>query len=143
VTQTYFAGLSMGGMVGLGLMIRHPHKIKGVSSRIRGTPRRPDFTKAWLDRIAAVRKGAKIATLAPAAQAQWRWLCRDRGTARDDSRRFIVDFMRSLPRIRRLLQALTGASRRRESNRSRRTSADDARCPGRAHVVEHVVDCGR
>lgn len=57
VKQAYFAGLSMGGMVGLGLMIRHPHKIKGAVIADSRHTTTPEFTKAWHDRIAAVRKG--------------------------------------------------------------------------------------
>lgn len=64
VKQTYFAGLSMGGMVGLGLMIRHPHKIKGAVIADSRHTTTPEFTKAWLDRIAAVRKSGIEAVVA-------------------------------------------------------------------------------
>jgi 3-oxoadipate enol-lactonase len=57
IKQTLFAGLSMGGMVGLGLMIRHPQKIKGAVIADSRHTTTPDFTKAWLDRITAVRNG--------------------------------------------------------------------------------------
>jgi 3-oxoadipate enol-lactonase len=64
VKHTYFAGLSMGGMVGLGLMIRHPHKIKGAVIADSRHTTTAEFTKAWHDRIAAVRKGGIEAVVA-------------------------------------------------------------------------------
>lgn len=64
IKQTLFAGLSMGGMVGLGLMIRHPHKIKGAVIADSRHTTTPDFTKAWLDRIVAVRKDGIEAVVA-------------------------------------------------------------------------------
>lgn len=64
IEQALFAGLSMGGMVGLGLMIRHPHKIKGAVIADSRHTTTPDFTKAWLDRIEMVRKGGVEAVVA-------------------------------------------------------------------------------
>jgi 3-oxoadipate enol-lactonase len=64
IEQTLFAGLSMGGMVGLGLMIRHPRKIKGAVIADSRHTTTADFTKAWLDRIAAVRSGGIEAVVA-------------------------------------------------------------------------------
>jgi 3-oxoadipate enol-lactonase len=64
IKQALFGGLSMGGMVGLGLMIRHPHKIKGAVIADSRHTTTPDFTKAWLDRIVAVRSGGIEAVVA-------------------------------------------------------------------------------
>jgi 3-oxoadipate enol-lactonase len=64
VKQAHFAGLSMGGMVGLGLMIRHPQKIKGAVIADSRHTTTPDFTKAWLDRITTVRSGGIEAVVA-------------------------------------------------------------------------------
>jgi 3-oxoadipate enol-lactonase len=64
IKQSLFAGLSMGGMVGLGSMIRHPHKIKGAVIADSRHTTTPDFTKAWLDRIVAVRSGGIEAVVA-------------------------------------------------------------------------------
>jgi 3-oxoadipate enol-lactonase len=64
IKQAYFAGLSMGGMVGLGLMIRHPHKIKGAVIADSRHTTTPEFTKAWLDRITTVRKDGIEAVVA-------------------------------------------------------------------------------
>jgi 3-oxoadipate enol-lactonase len=64
IEQAHFAGLSMGGMVGLGLMIRHPQKIKGAVIADSRHTTTPDFTKAWLDRIIAVRASGIEAVVA-------------------------------------------------------------------------------
>ena len=57
IEQSHFCGLSMGGMVGLGLMIDHPGLLKSaVIANSRHTTR-PDFTEAWLSRAEAVRTG--------------------------------------------------------------------------------------
>ncbi len=70
IKQTLFAGLSMGGMVGLGLMIRHPHKIKAAVIADSRHTTTPDFTKAWLDRIAAVRNGG-IEAVVTSTVSRW------------------------------------------------------------------------
>lgn len=64
VKQTHFAGLSMGGMIGLGLLIHHPHRMKSAVIADSRHTTTPDFTKAWLDRIAAVRKSGIEAVVA-------------------------------------------------------------------------------
>lgn len=70
IKQTLFAGLSMGGMVGLGLMIRHPQKIKGAVIADSRHTTTPDFTKAWLDRITAVR-GSGIEAIVASTVSRW------------------------------------------------------------------------
>ena len=57
VPQSHFAGLSMGGMVGLGLMLDHAKRIKSAVIADSRHTTTPEFTKAWLDRAAAVRQG--------------------------------------------------------------------------------------
>ena len=57
VTQVHFAGLSMGGMVGLGLLLDHAPRIKSAVIADSRHTTTPEFTKAWLDRVAAVRQG--------------------------------------------------------------------------------------
>jgi 3-oxoadipate enol-lactonase len=64
VKQTHFAGLSMGGMVGLGLLINHPQRMKSAVIADSRHTTTPHFTKAWLDRIVAVRKGGVEAVVA-------------------------------------------------------------------------------
>jgi 3-oxoadipate enol-lactonase len=74
IEQTLFAGLSMGGMVGLGLMIRHPQKIKGAVIADSRHTTTPDFTKAWLDRITSVRSSGIEAVVASTVS---RWSSED------------------------------------------------------------------
>ena len=57
VAQAHFAGLSMGGMIGLGLMLDHATRIKSAVIADSRHTTTPDFTKAWLDRAEAVRQG--------------------------------------------------------------------------------------
>ncbi len=57
VPQAHFAGLSMGGMVGLGLMLDHARRIKSAVIADSRHTTTPDFTKAWLERAEAVRRG--------------------------------------------------------------------------------------
>jgi 3-oxoadipate enol-lactonase len=57
VPQAHFAGLSMGGMVGLGLMLDHAARIKSAVIADSRHTTTPEFTKAWLDRAAEVRQG--------------------------------------------------------------------------------------
>ncbi|HMJ41922.1 MAG TPA: alpha/beta fold hydrolase [Pseudolabrys sp.] len=64
VKQTHFAGLSMGGMIGLGMLIKHPQRMKSAAIADSRHTTTPDFTQAWLDRIAAVRKGGIEAVVA-------------------------------------------------------------------------------
>jgi 3-oxoadipate enol-lactonase len=64
VKQTHFAGLSMGGMIGLGMLIHHPQRMKSAAIADSRHTTTPDFTQAWLDRIAAVRKGGIEAVVA-------------------------------------------------------------------------------
>ena len=57
VPQAHFCGLSMGGMVGLGLMLNHGRRIRSAVIADSRHTTTPEFTKAWLDRAEAVRQG--------------------------------------------------------------------------------------
>jgi 3-oxoadipate enol-lactonase len=70
VPQAHFAGLSMGGMVGLGLLLDHRPRIKSAVIADSRHTTTPDFTKAWLDRAEAVRKGGIAAVVASTVE---RW----------------------------------------------------------------------
>jgi 3-oxoadipate enol-lactonase len=57
VPQAHFCGLSMGGMVGLGLMLDHAARVKSAVIADSRHTTTPEFTKAWHDRAEAVRRG--------------------------------------------------------------------------------------
>lgn len=70
VEQTHFVGLSMGGMIALGLLLDHPARIKSAvvaDSRHTSTP---EFTAAWLSRAEAVRKDG-IETIVHSTVTRW------------------------------------------------------------------------
>src|SRR5262249_18152773 len=70
VAQAHFCGLSMGGMVGLGLLLDHPHRIKsgGIADSRHTTT--PEFTRAWHERAAMVRQGG-IAAIVASTVERW------------------------------------------------------------------------
>jgi 3-oxoadipate enol-lactonase len=57
IDKTHFCGLSMGGMVGLGLLLDHPNRLHSAVIADSRHTTRPDFTEAWLRRAEEVRKG--------------------------------------------------------------------------------------
>jgi len=70
VAQTHFCGLSMGGMVGFGLLLDHPRHIKSAVIADSRHTTTPEFTKAWHDRAAAVRRGG-IAAIVASTVERW------------------------------------------------------------------------
>ena len=70
VAQTHFAGLSMGGMIGLGMLIHHPKRMKSAVIADSRHTTQPEFTDAWLKRADAVRKGG-IETIVPSTVSRW------------------------------------------------------------------------
>jgi len=70
ITQTHFVGLTMGGMVAQGLMLDHPRRIKSAVIADSRHSTTPEFTRAWLDRIDAVRKGG-IEAIVASTVARW------------------------------------------------------------------------
>ncbi len=70
VPQAHFCGLSMGGMVGLGLMLDHAARIKGAVIADSRHTTTPEFTKAWLERAEAVRQGG-IAAIVGSTVERW------------------------------------------------------------------------
>ena len=64
IAQCHFGGLSMGGMVTLGMLLDHPARVRsGIIADSRHTTR-PDFTAAWHARAAEVREGGIEAVVA-------------------------------------------------------------------------------
>ena len=70
VERTHFAGLSMGGMIGLGLLIHHPTRIKSAVIADSRHTTTPEFTAAWLQRIETVRKGG-VDAIAKSTVERW------------------------------------------------------------------------
>ena len=56
VEQTHFAGLSMGGMIAIGMLINHPKRVKSAVIADSRHTTTPEFTEAWLRRADTVRK---------------------------------------------------------------------------------------
>jgi 3-oxoadipate enol-lactonase len=70
VEQTHFSGLSMGGMIGLGMLIHHPKRMKSAVIADSRHTTQPEFTEAWLTRADAVRKGG-IEAIVESTVSRW------------------------------------------------------------------------
>jgi 3-oxoadipate enol-lactonase len=70
IAQAHFVGLSMGGMVAQGLLLDHPRRIMSAVIADSRHTTTPEFTKAWLDRIDAVRTGG-IEAIVASTVARW------------------------------------------------------------------------
>ncbi len=70
VEQTHLVGLSMGGMIALGLMLDHPARIKSAVVADSRHTTTPEFTAAWLSRADAVRKDG-IEAIVNSTVARW------------------------------------------------------------------------
>jgi 3-oxoadipate enol-lactonase len=55
VEQCHVAGLSMGGMIAIGMLINHPKRVKSAVIADSRHTTTPEFTEAWLQRADAVR----------------------------------------------------------------------------------------
>jgi 3-oxoadipate enol-lactonase len=64
ITQTHFVGLSMGGMVAQGPLLDHPHRMTSAVIADSRHTTTPEFTQAWLDRIAVMHEGGIEAIVA-------------------------------------------------------------------------------
>ena len=70
VPQAHFAGLSMGGMIALGLLLDYPKRIKSAVIADSRHTTTPAVTEAWLSRAEAVRKGG-IEAIVDSTVARW------------------------------------------------------------------------
>lgn len=70
VEQTHFAGLSMGGMIALGLLLDYPKRIKSAVIADSRHTTTPPFTEAWLTRAEEVRQGG-IEAVVQSTVARW------------------------------------------------------------------------
>src|SRR5882672_12877003 len=64
IAQCHFGGLSMGGMVTLGMLLDHPARITSAVIADSRHTTTPDFTAAWHARAAEVRQGGIEAVVA-------------------------------------------------------------------------------
>lgn len=70
LAKVHFVGLSMGGMVGMGLALDHGGRLASAAlCNARGAAT-PDYRKSWDDRIALVRQGG-IGAIADATVSRW------------------------------------------------------------------------
>lgn len=70
IDTAHVGGLSMGGMVTLGLMLDYPQRVRsGTIADSRHTTT-PEFTKAWIERAEAVRKNG-IEAIVESTVARW------------------------------------------------------------------------
>jgi 3-oxoadipate enol-lactonase len=65
IREAHFAGLSMGGMIALGLLLDHAERIKSAVIADSRHTTTPEFTEAWLSRAEAVRRGGIEAIVTP------------------------------------------------------------------------------
>ncbi len=70
VDRTHFAGLSMGGMIALGMLINHPQRMKSAVIADSRHTTRSEFTEAWLQRADAVRNGG-IEAIIKSTVSRW------------------------------------------------------------------------
>jgi len=70
IDKAHVCGLSMGGMVAQGLVLDHAPRIVSASVCDSRHTTTPEFTKAWYDRAAEVRKGG-IEAIVESTVARW------------------------------------------------------------------------
>lgn len=70
IAQTHYVGLSMSGMIGLGLLLDHPRRIRSAVLADTRHTTTPEFTQAWHTRAEAVRQKGIEAIVAPTVE---RW----------------------------------------------------------------------
>jgi 3-oxoadipate enol-lactonase len=64
IAQCHFGGLSMGGMVTLGMLLDHPRRVKSAVIADSRHTTTPEFTAAWHERAAEVRRDGIAAVVA-------------------------------------------------------------------------------
>jgi 3-oxoadipate enol-lactonase len=70
IERTHFVGLSMGGMIGQTLALRHPGVVNGLVLCDTSSAMPPDAPAMWGERIAAAREGG-MAALADGTLERW------------------------------------------------------------------------
>jgi 3-oxoadipate enol-lactonase len=64
IAQCHFGGLSMGGMMTLGMLLDHPERVKSAVIADSRHTTTPEFTAAWHERAAEVRRAGVAAVVA-------------------------------------------------------------------------------
>ena len=94
ITRTHFVGLSMGGMIGQTLALRHPVVVDGLVLCDTASAMPPDASTMWNERIAAAREGGMEAMVGPTIE---RWFTPGYIVARDEVVEPVRDMIRTTP----------------------------------------------
>jgi 3-oxoadipate enol-lactonase len=70
VARTHFVGLSMGGMVALGLALDSPTRLRSIAVCDARAEATEEYNEGWVQRIAIVRKGG-VAALVDRTLGRW------------------------------------------------------------------------
>jgi len=70
IGEVHFAGLSLGGMTGLGLLVDYPKRIRSAVIADARHTTTPEFTQAWFTRIKEVRQGG-IEAIVQSTVTRW------------------------------------------------------------------------
>jgi 3-oxoadipate enol-lactonase len=74
IAQCHFGGLSMGGMVTLGMLLDHPERVTSAMIADSRHTTTSEFTAAWHERAAEVRRGGVAAVVASTVR-RWSSAC--------------------------------------------------------------------
>jgi 3-oxoadipate enol-lactonase len=71
IDHVHQVGVSQGGMIGLGLGVRHPERLESLCIVAARADAPPAFAAAWNDRIALARDQGSVAALAAPTAERW------------------------------------------------------------------------
>jgi 3-oxoadipate enol-lactonase len=95
IAKASYLGLSLGGMTGLGLAIRHPDRIERLVCCDARADAPPPFVQSWDDRLAAIGRGGLAAIVSGTME---RWFVEDWRKAHPEQlERFEREFLRTSP----------------------------------------------
>ena len=89
-----FLGISIGGMIGQALALRHPDRFRAMilSSTVSRTP--PEAQAMWQQRIETIRKDGIESQVQPTLE---RWLSRDFRARDPETTKWVADMIRATP----------------------------------------------